>query len=480
VSSFDPRDVADADVRLEEIAGERLAETLRRARKLAATGEDEAARHGYLDVLRIDPAHFSALNELGVLALAGGYSSASRTAWSQAVHFHPGNAIARVNLGNLLLEDGDADAARPHFEAALAAVAGSPEAHQGLARALTELGDVAAAEPHWIRGFAGHAIVIKPYRGKGTGARLLLVVAARGGNIPTRHWIDDRHFAVTAVYADFHDLACALPPHDVAVNAIGDADLCDDALANAETMLAGGAVPIINPPARVRATGRATIARRLAGIPDVVTPAITRLSRASAPATRDLTFPLLLRAPGFHTGRHFTYVENAAVFAPAAAAMPGDEIFAIEYLDARGQDGMARKCRVMLIDGELYPLHLAIAADWKVHYFSAEMAANAAYREEERRFLNDMPAVMGSRAMAALTVIGRTLDLDYAGVDFALAPDGSLLVFEANATMVINPPGPEPMWDYRRPAIDHALAAARRLLERRAEASPAVPAAVGA
>ena len=159
--------------------------------------------------------------------------------------------------------------------------------------------------------------------------------------------------------------------------------------------------------------------------------------------------------------------------------MPGDEVFAIEYLDARGQDGMARKYRVMFLGGELYPLHLAIAADWKVHYFSAEMASNAAYRDEERRFLNDMPAVLGSRATAALTAIGRALDLDYAGVDFALAPDGSLLVFEANATMVINPPGPEPMWDYRRPAIDHALAAARQLLARRVEPAAALPTAAG-
>jgi tetratricopeptide (TPR) repeat protein len=471
--------VPDADVPPEEIAGDRLTHTLRRARKLAATGEDQAARQGYLDILRIDPVHFSALNELGVLALAGGYRSAARTTLTQAVHFHPGNAIARVNLGNLLLEDGDAGAALVHFEAALAAAAGSPEAHQGLARALTELGDAAAANPHWIQGFVGHAIVTKPYRGKTAGIRLLLLVAARGGNIPTRHWIDERHFALTAVYADFHDLAGELPPHDVVVNAIGDADLCADALANAEAMLAGEATPIINPPARVRATGRVTIAHRLADIPDVITPAITRLSHADPPATRDLAFPLLLRAPGFHSGRHFTYVENAAAFAPAAEAMPGDELLAIEYLDARGQDGMARKYRVMFIGGELYPLHLAIGTDWKVHYFSAEMAANAANREEERRFLNDMPAVLGSRATAALTAIGRALDLDYAGVDFALAPDGSLLVFEANATMVINPPGPEPMWDYRRPAIDHALAAARRLLAPGVEPAPAELTAAG-
>jgi hypothetical protein len=99
------------------------------------------------------------------------------------------------------------------------------------------------------------------------------------------------------------------------------------------------------------------------------------------------------------------------------------------------------------------------------------MARNPAHREEERRFLNDMPAVLGRRAMAALEGIGASLGLDYAGVDFALAPDGSVLLFEANATMVVNPPGPDPMWDYRRNAIADVLEAARRMLLLRAAAS---------
>ena len=42
--------------------------------------------------------------------------------------------------------------------------------------------------------------------------------------------------------------------------------------------------------------------------------------------------------------------------------------------------------------------------------------------------------------------------------------DGSLLLFEANATMVINPPDPDPMWDYRRAPILAALDAAKRML----------------
>ena len=66
--------------------------------------------------------------------------------------------------------------------------------------------------------------------------------------------------------------------------------------------------------------------------------------------------------------------------------------------------------------------------------------------------------------MIGLAHVAEALGLDYAGVDFALDADGTLLLFEANATMVINPPAPEPVWDYRRPSASRALLAAQQLL----------------
>ena len=91
----------------------------------------------------------------------------------------------------------------------------------------------------------------------------------------------------------------------------------------------------------------------------------------------------------------------------------------------------------MMIGGQIYPLHLAISRNWKVHYFTSDMADKPDHRAEEARFLEDMPAVLGETAMTALEHIRDALGLDYAGVDFGLAPNGDLLLFEANATMVI-------------------------------------------
>ena len=169
-------------------------------------------------------------------------------------------------------------------------------------------------------------------------------------------------------------------------------------------------------------------------------------------------------------GQHFVRVERRQDLAAAIAELPGDELLAIAPLDARGADGLHRKYRVMLIDGAPYPLHLAVSTHWKVHYFSADMARDEDHRAEEAAFLADMHAVIGPRAVAALGAIGAELGLDYAGVDFAVAPDGRLLLFEANPGMVISPPGPETIWDYRRAATERALAAVKALLLRKAEA----------
>jgi len=81
-----------------------------------------------------------------------------------------------------------------------------------------------------------------------------------------------------------------------------------------------------------------------------------------------------------------------------------------------------------------------------------------------------MPSALGEKPMRALTGISDALGLDYAGVDFGLDSDGNVLLFEANATMVIAKPGPEPHWAYRHAAVDRVLAAVTEMIARRASA----------
>ena len=110
-------------------------------------------------------------------------------------------------------------------------------------------------------------------------------------------------------------------------------------------------------------------------------------------------------------------------------AFPGDETWLIEQLDARDADGMFRKLRVMIVGRKLYPLHLAISRDWKVHYYKADMAQSADNRAKEAPFLQDMASAVGERGMTALQRIADTLQLDYGGIDFAVECAGRHPVF---------------------------------------------------
>ena len=64
-----------------------------------------------------------------------------------------------------------------------------------------------------------------------------------------------------------------------------------------------------------------------------------------------------------------------------------------------------RKYRAMMIGGALYPLHVAISSQWKIHYFTAEMAERADHRAEDAEFLENMAGVLGPRALGALEQI---------------------------------------------------------------------------
>ena len=435
------------------------------ARALTQAGDDDAATRSYLAILADSPTHRDALVELGSLAAATHHLAAARTAFAQAVAHHPDDPAARTGLADRLADADPAEAAR-HYRHALARNPAFAPAHRGLATILADDGDHEAAEPHWRQAFPSPVI---PPRAPRPGAiPLLLLVASRGGNIPTAHLIDRTRFATTALYADLFDPGAPLPPHALLFNTIGDPDFAPAALDAAAILAARSTAPIVNPPGRVRLTSRQASAARLAAIPHLVAPRTRRLSRAAA-AT--LAPPVLLRAPGFHTGRHFHRATTHAELSAALAALPGPDLLAIGWLDARGSDGLFRKYRAIAVGGVLHPLHLAISADWKVHYMTAAMGTDAALRTEEARFLADMPATLGARAMRALQSVADTLALDYAGIDFGLTPDGAVLFFEANATMFAGPPGPDPIWDYRRPAVDAILGAVDTLLRDRAARS---------
>jgi glutathione synthase/RimK-type ligase-like ATP-grasp enzyme len=383
----------------------------------------------------------------------------------------------------VLLEQDDRVATRAAFEAALGVDPANRQAHCGLAILHERAWEGEAARPHWHDAFADAPVAVASYRGSAEPVRVLIVTSAVGGNVPLAHVLDDRVFQWATLFAQAYEPGMSLPSHDVVFNTVGDPDQDARALDFVEQIARASDAPLLNRPEAVRATGRAAIARRLQGISGVVTPRIASFPRAALAgpdgprvlAEHGFRWPLLLRAPGFHTGQHFARVDDAGALAEALAAFPGEDVFAIDYLDTRRADGMYRKYRVMFVGGALYALHLAVSPEWKVHYFSAAMAEQAAYRDEERAFLEDMEGTLGAPAMRALAAICDALGLDYGGIDFALDDAGSVVVFEANATMVILPPPHEERWSYRRAPIQRAIEAARAMMRPRRQAPELTP-----
>jgi len=451
-----------------------------RAGLLREEGRFEEAKREYLELLRRAPTDFGALNDFGALVLKAGYKEAARSLFSEAVRHHPDNPAGHVNLANLLFLMDEHDQARGHFEAALRIDPDHIHAHRGMSNLLAEAGDHAGARRHRDKGFKNHFLTSLPYRGDGPGISVLLLVSGTGGNIPTTSILDDRHFQTSVLVAEYFDPKVPLPRHDLVLNSIGDADLCQEGLEAACSVLACTDRPVLNHPRAVLRTGRAANAERMRGLPNVIVPRMAALPRqllasseaAAAVAGRGFSFPFLVRALGFHTGRYFSRVENLSDLTTAAAEFPGDDLCLIEQLDARDEDGFYRKMRVMIIDRKIYPLHLAISRHWKVHYFRADMADSPVNREKDAAFLDDMPRFIGPRGMAGLERINTALDLDYCGIDFAVNRDGDILLFEANATMVMVPLAKDPKWDYRRPAFDVVFAAIRAMLLERSRPHP--------
>ena len=432
----------------------------------------EEAKRDYLELIRRRPTDFGALNDFGTLVLKAGYRDAARSLFTEAVRHHPGNANGHVNLANLLFLTGEEAAARVHFETALRIDPDHVHAHRGMGNLLAELGDAAGAQRHRDQGFKDHFLTTLPYYGEAPPVSVLLLVSAAGGNIPTSSLLDDRYFQTTVLVTEYDDPKVALPPHDLVFNAIGDADLCREGLDAACLVLARTNRPVINHPTKILPSGRASNVARLRSLPNVIVPRMAKFSRAllagpgndAVAASNGFVFPFLVRAPGFHTGRHFVRVETPQQLAAAVTEFPGDDVWLIEHLDARDGDGMFRKFRVMTIDRQLYPLHLAISRNWKVHYFKADMADSAANRAQDAEFLDNMASVVGCRGVAALERISAVLDLDYGGIDFAVNAQGDVLLFEANATMVMVPLAPDEKWAYRRPAFAKVFSAVRAML----------------
>jgi hypothetical protein len=136
------------------------------------------------------------------------------------------------------------------------------------------------------------------------------------------------------------------------------------------------------------------------------------------------------------------------------------------FVDYRSADGFYRKYRVMFVGGVAFACHLAISPRWMIHYYNAAMAEHQWMRDEEARFIGDLDAVFTGTLAAALREIAAAIPLDYFGIDCAVA-GGRLLLFEADAAMLVHGTDPPDLYPYKRAGFQRIQKALSALLSMR-------------
>jgi tetratricopeptide (TPR) repeat protein len=487
------------------IASRNLESDFESANRSMALGDLQSAREQFTEILKIDSTHLGTLINFAVLLVQTGYNSAAKTAYLQALSHHPTNLLAHVNLGNLYFQERFFKKAEEHYEKVLSLVqslgaqaqndplilANSAHAHQGLALIHFEEGRQDQADFHHSVGFSLEPVRAYPSAPLNPVPSMLILIGGRGGDLPWPSLVESKHFSVDTLACEFWEKSKgkikSLFDYDLILNAVGDADSSLRSLQAAQkfleqcfqdqSTLSFNVRPIVlNSPQSVLLSGRQSNAERFKEIPFVKTPNTVLLPRSAftdplkieQALEEKIKFPVVVRSLGFQTGKHFEFAATVEDLRRVAQDLPGGELLVMEFLNARDSHGYFNKYRVMFIEGKMYPIHLALSSHWKVHYFSAAMKDSPENRAKEQYFLEHMHEALGESAIRALESIGRELALDYVGVDFGLNERGEVLLFEANATMIMAAPPVDKIWDYRRHSIQTARQAAQQMLIRKA------------
>jgi tetratricopeptide (TPR) repeat protein len=445
-------------------------------------GDHRGAVALFLKAIAANSRLAATFNDLGASLHQIGERTEALAAFDRALALDPKYTTAHTNRGFVLTELQRAEEARDAFRSVLAcgpetadawqncatahhnleeyelavdacrrAIALDPSrlaAYSTLALALHRLNRIAEAEhvqAEWAR--RQGVVVTKCHRDR-PDARILLISAAEICNVPTEFIFDREHFETISLYllppsASPNEMAAAtgaLPDFDIAFNAVGDADRGAPFLERAAAFCGTLNRPLLNPVERIARTRRDLLPSLLADIPGLVIPKTSRIATADLAVASampgEIERAMLLRPIGSHGGDDLVRVERRAEIAEYINSVPADEYYQSEFWDFRSADGLFRKYRLIFVDRAVYPYHLAISKNWLVHYWRAEMTDRM--QQEEVAFLSDFRSVFRGESGGVLYEIARRLDLDYAGMDCSILPDGRVLMFEANATMLVH------------------------------------------
>lgn len=284
----------------------------------------------------------------------------------------------------------------------------------------------------------------------------------------------------------------AFDNYDLLVNLITDADKNSAVLQVLEKALAGTRTPVLNPPAKVRATTRDGVAKLLAGVEHLLVPRVRKLRRPSAHVLRGLrdsgamTFPAILRPAGTHSGNITSLIADPDD--PIEAARNAADFYLTEFVDFRSGDGLYRKYRVFVFGGIPVFRHLLISDSWNVHMADRDrfMMSRPELLAESQALYDRGVENFPANVQAIFRSVAERLGLDFFGIDFGILPDGRAVLFEANATMNFFPVSSDPRLAAMQLCVPPAQAAFERMIAQacsdailRGKADPSRPVSPG-
>lgn len=236
------------------------------------------------------------------------------------------------------------------------------------------------------------------------------------------------------------------------LNHVGDPDLCAGALSLIEKIANKVDRPCFNAPAAVARSTRDGVARALAGLDGIDVPKTIRIGSTDpaqvlgAIEDAGMCFPVLLRIAGAHGGEDMLRIDGPDDAAEMARLTPkGRAFYATEFREFASSDGFYRKSRIVVVGEEIFLRHYIVGEGWLLHV--GRRAANT--EAEEIGSIANFDAALAPRLRPLFQEIGRRLGLDFFGVDCNIEPSGRVILFEANACMLIlkNTRPPPNMWD---------------------------------
>lgn len=268
-----------------------------------------------------------------------------------------------------------------------------------------------------------------------------------------------------------------LPEHDLAIVAMSDSDTNRASLEAMQPVVADWPRPVLNTPEAILNTERERASRLLQGVAGLNMPPTWSVARAAladiatgrlelAAACDGVDFPVILRPRDSHGGHGLARLADRDALAAYLEDSGHGEFLISPFIDYRDADGLYRKYRVVLVDGEPFASHMGISSDWMIHYLNAGMYEDAHKRAGEAAWMASFDA-FADRHRTALDAIHERSGLDYVCIDCAQTADGELLVFEIGNAMVVHAMDSAELFPHKQTHMAKVQTAFRDLLERR-------------